>query len=306
MAITALTLVVMACTAEPALPTLAPTEAPTLAPTPSIPTTHTSEPAHTPEPTPTILPTPTLTPVGEWWGLTIAPEERCSPYVAGDYRYPQAVEDLVVAELGGVYSPYTDEWFSSTKDTDIEHIVARSEAHDSGLCATDVRAREKFARDLLNLTLASPPVNRNQKSDKDAAEWLPNHNRCWFAERVVQVRQKYGLTIDRSEFDALVAVLSGCASTDLVFSGQPVEAATQPPPTYTRAWTTRIPPPTLRPTPTPQPAPSGGDPLSLYDNNGNGRITCAEARSHGIAPVHRGHPAYRFMDDRDNDGIVCE
>ena len=46
--------------------------------------------------------------------------------------------------------------------------------------------------------------------------------------------------------------------------------------------------------------------LALYDDNGNGRITCAEARNHGIAPVRRGHPAYPYMDDRDHDGVVCE
>ena len=48
------------------------------------------------------------------------------------------------------------------------------------------------------------------------------------------------------------------------------------------------------------------DALRLYDDNGNGRITCAEARRHGIAPVQRSHPAYRFMRDGDGDGTVCE
>ena len=43
-----------------------------------------------------------------------------------------------------------------------------------------------------------------------------------------------------------------------------------------------------------------------WDDNGNGRISCAEARRHGIAPVRRGHPAYRYMRDGDGDGIVCE
>ena len=38
----------------------------------------------------------------------------------------------------------------------------------------------------------------------------------------------------------------------------------------------------------------------------NGRITCAEARRHGIAPVHSDHPAYAFMRDGDGDGVVCE
>ena len=61
------------------------------------------------------------------------------------------------------------------------------------------------------------------------------------------------------------------------------------------------------PTSAPQPPPAqGGNALELYDDNGNGRITCTEAREHGIAPVRRDHPAYQYMDDRDDDGIVCE
>ena len=52
--------------------------------------------------------------------------------------------------------------------------------------------------------------------------------------------------------------------------------------------------------------PSDGDALQQWDDDGNGRITCAEARRHGLAPVHRGHPAYSYMRDPDNDGIVCK
>ena len=56
---------------------------------------------------------------------------------------------------------------------------------------------------------------------------------------------------------------------------------------------------------TPSPAPDV-DALAMWDDNGNGRITCAEARAHGIAPVRRGHPAYQYMPDADGDGVVCE
>ena len=48
------------------------------------------------------------------------------------------------------------------------------------------------------------------------------------------------------------------------------------------------------------------DALERWDDNGDGRITCAEARRHGIAPVPCGHPAYPYMRDADNDGVVCE
>ena len=217
-----------------------------------------------------------------WRGLVVAPEQRCSPYDADDYRYPQSVEDRIVAELGGVYGPYTERWFASKTETDIEHMVARSEAHDSGLCAADSATRRRFATDLLNLTLAGPRVNRYQKVDHDAAEWLPPQNRCWFAARVIAVRQRYSLTIDQREADALDQVLAGCTSTELI-----TFARGEVPTTATPA--TRVP-----------------AAIAAWDDNRNGRVSCAEARAHGIAPVMRGHPAYPFMRDGDGDGVVCE
>ena len=65
-------------------------------------------------------------------------------------------------------------------------------------------------------------------------------------------------------------------------------------------------PPPAAPSPAATAPPAGANALELYDDNGNGRITCAEARKHGIAPVHRGHPAYAYMRDGDGDGTVCE
>jgi hypothetical protein len=82
---------------------------------------------------------------------------RCTPYSADSYRYPQMLEAQIVPETGGrIYSPYTGETFTRADEVDIEHIVARSEAHDSGLCAADSFTRLAFASDMLNLTLASP------------------------------------------------------------------------------------------------------------------------------------------------------
>ena len=222
-----------------------------------------------------------------WRGLTVAPEHRCSAYnKKRDYPYPQSVERAIVRELGAVYGPYTGTCFASTRDTDIEHIVAASEAHDSGLCARDAATKVRFARDLHNLTLASPRVNRHDKSGKDAAEWIPARNRCWFAARVVDVRRAYGLTIDRREVQALERILTGCESTAL----EPVVCSV---PASSGAGAASAPA-------------AGDDALALYDDNGNGRITCKEARRHGIAPVPRSHPAYRFMRDGDGDGVVCE
>ena len=95
-------------------------------------------------------------------------------------------------------------------------MVPTSEAHNSGLCAADAATKRRFAGDLLNLTLTVSAVNRHQKSGKDAGEWMPRMNRCWFTGRVVAVKRKYGLTVDAWETRVLEGVLSRCSSTEMV------------------------------------------------------------------------------------------
>ena len=231
--------------------------------------------------------------VDTWRGLAVAPEHRCSPYDHAEYRYSQSVEPAIVASMGGrIYGPYTGRHYRSMRETDIEHIVAVSEAHDSGLCAAGTDLRRRFASDLLNLTLAAPDVNRcggGGKCAYDAAEWQPSMNRCWFAARVVAVKRKYDLTVDRREAAALDRILSACTSTAMVFRDRASGAAPE------RQTAARD-----------EPSSGAVDALARWDDNGNGRITCKEARRHGIAPVPHGHPAYEFMRDGDNDGVVCE
>ena len=262
-----------------------PTRTPAPEPAPAATSARLPLPTATPRPT---VPTPGT--AGQTWrGLTVAAEYRCSPYDADDYPYSQSVEPRIVADMGGIiYGPYTGRTFSSTRETDIEHIVARSEAHDSGLCAASPATRRRFSSDLLNLTLASPSVNPPSEERQGRHRVAPG------TEPVLVCRShssgKAGVRPDgrSQEASALDAVLSGCSSFELVVvSGSPQVRPTSVPSRRTDS-------------------PSNTDPLSMYDDNGNGRITCAEARAHGIAPVSRDHLAYQFMRDSDGDGIVCE
>ena len=52
------------------------------------------------------------------------------PEPSHEYPYPKWVERDIVRELGAVYGPYTGTCFASTTETDIEHIVAASAAHE--------------------------------------------------------------------------------------------------------------------------------------------------------------------------------
>jgi hypothetical protein len=42
------------------------------------------------------------------------------------------------------------------------------------------------------------------------SDWVPPLKRCWFARRVVEIRLKYNLTIDRCEKWALEDILVEC------------------------------------------------------------------------------------------------
>ena len=150
-----------------------------------------------------------------WRGLVVENECPRKGYNRGDYRSTSSrvLERKIIEREGGrIYSPYTKKVFASRDDTQVEHIVALAEAHDSGLCRANVETKKRFGSDLENLTLASETVNR-RKSDKDAGEWLPDHERCWFAGQVVKVKKKYGLSVDERERGRLEEVLTNCKAS---------------------------------------------------------------------------------------------
>ncbi|MXX68124.1 MAG: hypothetical protein F4Y74_04105 [Gemmatimonadales bacterium] len=158
---------------------------------------------------------------GTWRGLVVAPELRCSDYDPEQYRHPAGLEDAVIAELGDkLYEAYTGVYYDHPRDVQVDHIVAKREAHDSGGCTWAPSLRREFARDLDNLALASPRLDLGIKAGNDAAEWMPDFNRCWYAGTIVAVRRKYDLTVDEAERDALEGVLANCDSTEMILTAE--------------------------------------------------------------------------------------
>ena len=167
-----------------------------------------------------------------WRGLKVCDERPRDGYDRDAFGTGySSLEDEIIAALpptmkanGQVYTPYSciafDITANGTATTDLEHIVALAETHDSGIA--DDRRRD-IASDLDNLTIANPTVNRSQKSDRDAADWMPARHGAWFAERVIQVKMEYGLSVDPAERDALEALLAG-GEAQLNCVGTPVPA----------------------------------------------------------------------------------
>ena len=223
-----------------------------------------------------------------WRGLAVAPSTAALRTSAATTPYPQSIETRIVTGMGGrVYGPYTGRHFASRRETDVEHMVATSEAHDSGLCAADA-AHEAAIR----LRPAEPDAGgaRGEPAPEEregrrgvAAAGKPVLVRGTGRGGQAQAPAHRGRARGESPGGGLVAVRLD--RDDGVRRAPPA--------------------PSLSPSPE-APGPGEADALRRWDTDGNGRITCREARAHGIAPVRRGHPAWRFMRDGDGDGVVCE
>ena len=102
--------------------------------------------------------------------------------------------------------------FTSAKSAvDIDHLVALSNAWQTGAAYFDRSKRSQIANDPLNLLAVDARLNR-QKSDGDAATWLPPHKpfRCEYVSRQVAVKAKYSLWVTAAEKDAITRVLNQC------------------------------------------------------------------------------------------------
>ena len=164
----------------------------------------------------------------------------------------------------------------------IDHVVALSDAWQKGAQQLTEAQRLSFANDPLNLLAVDGPANQ-QKSDGDAATWLPPNKsyRCDYVARQISVKSSYGLWVTRAEHDAMARVLGDCpdtaAPTSQACAGHPGAAGAS------RSPSRRPRPPRLRRT-RPAPAPA---PAAVYYAN------CAAARAAGAAPLRAGQPGYR-------------
>jgi hypothetical protein len=95
----------------------------------------------------------------------------------------------------------------------IDHVVALSNAWQTGAQQLTPLRREELANDPLNLLAVDGAANQ-QKSDGDAATWLPANKafRCQYANRQVSVKKKYTLWVTSAERDALQRILVRCVT----------------------------------------------------------------------------------------------
>ena len=120
--------------------------------------------------------------------------------------------------LTGILSdPYSGEKISfvrgvgSSMDVQIDHVVALSNAWQTGAFKLSYDKRLALANDPMNLLAVKGRLN-SQKGDGDAATWLPPRKdiRCAYVAQQIVVKAKYQLWVTSAEKAAMVALLAKC------------------------------------------------------------------------------------------------
>ena len=202
---------------------------------------------------------------------------------------------------GSLNDPYTCQFIAYVRggasEVDIDHMVALSNAWQTGAAAFPFAKRVALANDPLNLMAVDASTNR-QKSDGDAATWLPPNRafRCAYVARQVAVKTKYRLWVTAPELAAMKRVVSTCPDQQLPGPGpQPTEASNTGG--------------------APEPAGAPDAPVPLAPPPGDGQVAgvtryarCADAEAAGVTPIRAGTPLYDANShlDRDRDGVACE
>ena len=99
----------------------------------------------------------------------------------------------------------------SSMDVQIDHVVALSNAWQTGAFKLTKIERTALANDPLNLFAVKGRLN-SQKSDGDAATWLPplKSYRCAYVAQQIAVKAKSSLWVTAPEKSAMVGILAKC------------------------------------------------------------------------------------------------
>jgi hypothetical protein len=127
------------------------------------------------------------------------------------------IDDACKVLRGTLNDPYTGKMIEfkrgadTSDDVQIDHVVALSDAWQTGAQQLTMDKRIELANDPLELLAVDGAANQ-QKSDADAATWLPPNKafRCQYVARQIAVKKKYTLWVTGAEKDAIVRVLSAC------------------------------------------------------------------------------------------------
>jgi hypothetical protein len=135
--------------------------------------------------------------------------------------YRVKTRDCVV-ESGILQDRYSGETINfirgniTSMEVQIDHVVALSNAWQTGAFKLSLLQRTALANDPLNLFAVKGRLN-SQKGDGDAATWLPplKSFRCAYVAQQIAVKAKHSLWVTAPEKSAMVGILEKCPAQEV-------------------------------------------------------------------------------------------
>lgn len=133
-----------------------------------------------------------------------------------DETFKPGTHDCIVL-TGVLDDPYSGKTIKfkrgqdTSTDVQIDHVIPLSDAWQKGAQQWTADKRKQLANDPLNLLAVDGPLN-GQKSDSDAATWLPPRKayRCAYIARQISVKAKYDVWVTAAEKTAMEGILGNC------------------------------------------------------------------------------------------------
>jgi hypothetical protein len=124
-----------------------------------------------------------------------------------------------VVKRGLLQDPYTGRRIRfvrgarTSSKVQIDHVVALAAAWRTGASRWSEARRTRYANDPLVLLAVDGPQNM-QKSDGDAADWLPADGRfaCAYVARQIAIKADYRLWVTQAERGAMTRTLGSCGA----------------------------------------------------------------------------------------------
>ncbi|PLS29340.1 excalibur domain containing protein [Bifidobacterium parmae] len=226
-----------------------------------------------------------------------------------DVTFKAGTHDCIVM-TGTLADPYTGKTISfkrgnkTSSAVQIDHVVALSDAWQKGAQKLSASQRKNLANDPYNLLAVDGPSNQ-QKSDGDAATWLPKNKsfRCEYVARQIGVKAKYSLWVTKAERKAMTKVLATCPTQTVPLNDEAqatADAAEAQRKAEEEAAAKAAAEEAQRQAEAQQQQQQQQQDANVYYPN------CAAVRAAGKAPLYQGQPGYSTKLDRDRDGVACE
>jgi hypothetical protein len=115
---------------------------------------------------------------------------------------------------GKWFDPYTNQYFTNTRDLDVDHFIPLKEAHQSGGEFWDKTRKMKYANDLddpESLIAVYKGANRS-KGAKDPSDWMPPNEEytCEYVKTWQRIKKNWGLTMDKKEAEFIKKQSENC------------------------------------------------------------------------------------------------